>query len=382
MSVDRHNEEYKYYAFISYNSCDTQWGKRLQRKLEHYRMPAALCSEHGWKRKPISPVFFAPTDIQPGDLSEELKKRLRASKNLIVICSPHSAQSEWVGKEIEYFHELGRDGNIHFFIVDGIPNSGDPATECFNPMVRKLGLTEILGANVHEKIYKWPYLNRERAYVQLVSKLLGVEFDSIWQRHKRRLAKLVILWFTVSLGVIAALLAVWISNQPVDVACSLKETSLHNENLPPLHDAVVSIMIDKETKTDTLTSLTDTGLFANIPHRYLGKEARIKATCEGWQPVDTTLLLSRDISIGMHRDPHTFGDITFLLWSSVSERSMSGIPVSIEGIEAVSDASGRVTLTIPLEKQRTSYTVTCAKTLEENTVTPPTNESTALILLE
>ncbi|MDE6634828.1 MAG: toll/interleukin-1 receptor domain-containing protein, partial [Bacteroidaceae bacterium] len=168
-------KEFKYYAFISYNSKDMAWGKRLQRKLENYRMPATLCSQRGWKRKPINPVFFAPTDIQPGELDEELKGRLRASKNLIVICSPNSAQSEWVGKEIKYFHELGRDKEIYFFIVAGIPNSGNAATECFNPVIDKLGLPEILGANIHEKIYRWAWMNRERAYVQLISKLLGVE---------------------------------------------------------------------------------------------------------------------------------------------------------------------------------------------------------------
>lgn len=172
----------KYYAFISYNSKDTRLGKRLQRKLEHYRMPATLCSERGWKRKPMDPVFFAPYEIQPGGLSEELKLRLRNSKNLVVICSPNSAKSDWVGKEIEYFHELGRDENILFFIVDGVPGSGDTATECFNPVVKKLGLPETLGANIHERIFRWPWINRERAYVQLISKLLGVEFDSIWQR--------------------------------------------------------------------------------------------------------------------------------------------------------------------------------------------------------
>lgn len=32
---------------------------------------------------------------------------------------------------------------------------------------------------------RYPWVNRERAYVQLITKLLGVEFDSIWQRHKR-----------------------------------------------------------------------------------------------------------------------------------------------------------------------------------------------------
>ena len=50
---------YKYFAFISYNSADTEWGKKVQKKLEGYKMPATLCSEHGWERKPIKPVFFA-----------------------------------------------------------------------------------------------------------------------------------------------------------------------------------------------------------------------------------------------------------------------------------------------------------------------------------
>jgi hypothetical protein len=29
-------QQFKYFAFISYNSKDTEWGKRVQRKLEHY----------------------------------------------------------------------------------------------------------------------------------------------------------------------------------------------------------------------------------------------------------------------------------------------------------------------------------------------------------
>lgn len=100
--------KFRFFAFISYSSLDIEWGKRIQRKLEHYRMPATLCSEHGWSRTPINPVFFAPTDIQPGGLTEELQERLKSSKHLIVICSPNSAKSEWVGKEIAFFHHLGR----------------------------------------------------------------------------------------------------------------------------------------------------------------------------------------------------------------------------------------------------------------------------------
>jgi len=39
-------QQFKYFAFISYNSKDTEWGKRVQRKLEHYSMPAAVFYEY------------------------------------------------------------------------------------------------------------------------------------------------------------------------------------------------------------------------------------------------------------------------------------------------------------------------------------------------
>ena len=147
-------QQFKYFAFISYSTHDTKWGKRIHKKLESYSMPATLCSKHGWKRKPLNPIFFAPYGIQPGGLAEELKNRLRQSRNLIVICSPNSAQSYYVGLEIEFFHQLGRTKNIHFFIIDGVPNSGDKSAECFNPKVKQLGIPEILGANIHEKVYR------------------------------------------------------------------------------------------------------------------------------------------------------------------------------------------------------------------------------------
>ena len=91
-------------------------------------MSVTLCSEHGWNLTPIKPIFFAPLDIQPGGLTEELQDRLQIARNLIVICSPNSAKSEWVGKEIEFFHQLGCTKQIHFFIVNGEPHSGNPDT--------------------------------------------------------------------------------------------------------------------------------------------------------------------------------------------------------------------------------------------------------------
>lgn len=373
------DKEFKYYAFISYNSKDTAWGKRLQKKLEHYRMPATLCSEHGWERKPINPVFFAPTDIQPGGLSKELQERLRASRHLIVLCSPNSAQSEWVGKEIEFFHNLGRTQNIHFFIVDGIPHSGDPKTECFNPVVDKLGLPEILGANIHERIYRRPWLNKERAYVQLISKLLGVEFDTIWQRHKRQLNRKIAAWTVGGIAVLCVLAIVWRMNQPFDAKLRLHEASVHNENLPPLEDAVVTMRLDNETKSDTIHTLNGSIVFSNIPHRLLNKPVQISVSCRDFLSVDTTLTLTPDVTIDLRRDPKVYGDVVFSLWDWHNETTIADTPIQVEGIDCVSDSSGRVAFSIPLERQKTAYQVTAPFPLADSILTMPCCEGFAIV---
>lgn len=359
--------QFKYFAFISYSTHDTKWGKRIHKKLESYSMPATLCSKHGWKRKPLNPIFFAPYDIQPGGLTEELKNRLRQSRNLIVICSPNSAQSYYVGLEIEFFHQLGRTKNIHFFIIDGEPNSGDKFTECFNPKVKQLGIPEILGANIHEKVYRLPWLNRERAYVQIVTKLLGVEFDSIWQRHRRMLRQRIALWFIGMAAVLAALIGTWLTNRPVDVEVSLKETSIHNKNLPPLHNAVVTLMLDNEKKTDTLNTLSSTATFTNIPASMIGKEVRVQFKCEDWCTTDTTLLLSKNIALSISRDINAFGHVRFTMYDS-QVMPVAGKTIRIAGVEAKSNDQGVVDAIIPIEKQSTVYNLTSSEVSLADTI--------------
>lgn len=371
---------FRYFAFISYNSKDTAWGKRLQKKLEHYRLPSTLCSQHGWKRKPLRPVFFAPTDIQPGGLSEELQERLKASQHLIVICSPNAAQSQWVGREIEFFHSLGRTKNIHFFIVEGIPHSGDPKTECFNPVVEKLGLPEILGANIHEKVSHLPWLNKERAYVQLVSKLLGVEFDTLWQRHKRALTRKVIAWTAGCVAVIAAILCVWRMNQPFNVTMRLNEASVHNESLPPLKDAVVTITLDNETKSGTLKNLDDQLLFTNIPHRFLNEPVQITVNCHDYFKVDTTLTLTPDLTIDIRRDPSIYGNIRFSLYNPNEEVFLANKPLFIQGLPAFTNDTGYIEVFIPLESQKTAYPITAAFPLLNDTIHTPCGDNDVILV--
>lgn len=360
-------QQFKYFAFISYSSHDTKWGKRLHKKLESYSIPSTLCKKHGWKRKPLNPIFFAPYEIQPGSLSEELKDRLRQSRNLIVICSPNSAQSYWVGLEIEFFHQLGRTKDIHFFVIDGVPNSGDKTTECFNNKIKELGIPEILGANIHEKVYRWSWLNRERAYVQIITKLLGVEFDSIWQRHKRMLWQKIILWIIGLTAVLAALTGTWMTNRPMDVKVSLNEVSVHNNNLPPLHNAVITLMLDNERKTDTLHTMDNTTTFTNIPANMLGKKVRVQFVCEDWCTTDTTLELSKNIALNISRDINAFGHVRFTLYNS-QVTPIAGKTINISGVKATSNAQGVVDAVIPFEKQNVIYKLTSSEVSLADTI--------------
>lgn len=370
----------KYFAFISYNSKDIAWGRKLQRKLEHYRMPATLCSEKGWKRTPIRPVFFAPTDIQPGGLTKELQDRLGASRNLVVICSPNSARSEWVGKEIAFFHELGRTKNIHFFIVDGIPHSGDPETECFNPIVDKLGLPELLGANIHEKTYRWSWLNKERAYVQLISKLLEVEFDSIWKRHRRQLVQKIVAWTICFLTACLSIVGVWAHSKPVDVQIRLNETSYHNDNLPALKDAIVTMELSNEVKTDTIKSLDAPLIFSNIPQKFINEKVRIIVRANDYFDVDTTLNLRNEMNIDMCRDSLIYGNIRFRLWDQEQETYVKGVDMEIAGQKVRSDENGQVQLYVPLQQQNTCYNIISDIPLENDILYMPCGKDVVVLI--
>lgn len=357
------SEVYKYFAFISYNSSDIAWGKRLQRKLESYKMPSTLCSEKGWSRMPLKPVFFAPTDIQPDDLNEEIKARLRASRNLIVICSPNSAQSAWVGKEIAYFHSLGRSANIRFFIIEGVPNSGDSATECYHDVVRQLGMQEVLGVNINEKIYRWSYLNRERAYVQLITKMLGIEFDDIWQRHKRQLAEKIGLMVAAILAVIALVTYVWMANRPVDMCVNLRDGTPYNKNLPQLSDAEITLTIGDYVRTQRITDINQTAVFAKIPRDLLGRKATLKFVdfpdnpeAMNYYPEEVEVVAAEGMTMSIRRDTVRYGHIRARFLDS----QMTPIPyhaTTIAGVPVVADDEGNIDVHIPYDRQSYSYVV-------------------------
>ena len=125
----------EYYAFISYKREDERWAKWLQNKLEHFKLPSNLNGRTDLPRE-IRPIFRDTSELTPGNLPQQIHDALDKSRFLIVVCSPHSAQSKWVNLEIETFIAMGKQDCIIPFIIEGHPYDSDPAVECFPQAIR------------------------------------------------------------------------------------------------------------------------------------------------------------------------------------------------------------------------------------------------------
>ena len=170
-------QDKEYFAFISYKSEDVEWATWLQHELEHYHLPASF---NGRKDVPqeLRPVFRDIDELSAGNLPEQIRQALANSQNLIVICSPQAAESPWVNEEVETFISLGRTDRIFPFIVEG-----NSPSEFFPPALLNLPKNEErLGGDVSKK-------GRDAAFVKVVAGMLGVGFDSLWNRYEKEKAE-------------------------------------------------------------------------------------------------------------------------------------------------------------------------------------------------
>ena len=180
--------EFRYKAFISYSHKDERWARWLQHALEKYRVPKALVGKKtGFGEIParLGTIFRDREDLSSAaSLTESVQHELASAESLIVICSPAAAQSRWVKEEIKAFRELGRTNRIYALIVDGDPQSNDPAEQCFpSTLVENADGTilEPLAADVR----KWAD-GKVLGKLKLVAGILGIRLDDLRRRDMLR----------------------------------------------------------------------------------------------------------------------------------------------------------------------------------------------------
>ena len=207
-------QEYvKYKAFISYSHFDKKWGDWLHKALETYRIPKGLIGRetiYGKVPARLYPVFRDREELPTStELSKVINTALRQSSHLVVICSPHSAKSQWVGEEILQFKRLGKGDRILCLIVDGEPNAADKPElgqeECFPESIKfEMGdisqsdpfAQQLIDGELTEKRTE-PIAadarkgkdEKHNSLMKIVAGLLGVGFDDLKQREARRRQK-------------------------------------------------------------------------------------------------------------------------------------------------------------------------------------------------
>ncbi len=180
----------KYWAFISYSSKDKKWGKWLHKRLENYPIPPEFhqtCLFDGAVLgKNLRPIFRDRDELSgSSDLGPSILKGLRQSRFLIVLCSPNSARSSWVDKEIQDFISLHPENHrrILALILEGEPNATsnaaiDSALECFPPALRSP--VEPLAGDLRKDGD-----GKERGFLKILSGIAQLDFDTLYRRHER-----------------------------------------------------------------------------------------------------------------------------------------------------------------------------------------------------
>ncbi|MBQ3717201.1 MAG: toll/interleukin-1 receptor domain-containing protein [Paludibacteraceae bacterium] len=357
-------KEYKYFAFISFQSGDAREAVRLQHAIERYRLPAVLCKQDKSLPRRIKPLYCYLNDIHAGEeLMQELKSRMEQSRYLIVVCSPRAAQSTYINSGIDYFVSLGHRDSIIPIIIDGVPYSGDTHTECFPEALRRhfprhadpLQDRSILGVNTHEAGIRSRRKAYDRAMLMVVARMLQLDFDGLLLREKQRRRKRAVLWSLLALVVSAALSLTWHFAQTVDVGIRVEEGSAVNNMLPPCKQIAIQLQLDNEIKSDTLAEVGQTLLFRNIPPQFIGKDVQICLRAAGFKPCDTTVVLERQMTLPLYRDEDLYGNVHFRLVGIAHPERQK---LSIGGHETTPDSEGLINLHIPVENQQTVYAVT------------------------
>ncbi|MBR5019605.1 MAG: TIR domain-containing protein [Bacteroidales bacterium] len=327
------------YVFISYNHKDVKWAKWLQRKLEWYRLPTEAHNELSDSRY-IRPVFRDRDTLTSGILNDSLRAHLEASRYLVVICSPNSADSAWVNDEIKAFIEMGRLEQIVPFVVEGI--SFPPALEQWN---REHPDKCLLGISVTDDGNTDP----EKAFIRLVAHILGLQFDTLWHRHRRFVRRLAVA--AAALAVVLAALAYWFM-VPVKLQVSVRSEACL---LPEMEAGTLTVNGSEYplTRPDTTVSagaLPGYFRLRTIPvsfhaDRYYDDETLLVPLGAGIRSL-ATMQVHRDSTFAVFAGKVYDGSAADFLTNPVP-----GVQVTVGDRTAVTDGDGSFRIVFPLEEQ-------------------------------
>lgn len=273
--------KYNYYAFLSYCPEDAIVAEALRKKLESFWLPKGVYNECCSSSR-LSPIYKKETYEGNALLPDEVRDALNQSKCLLLLCSPESANSECVNREVELFIAEGRVKQIIPYIVNGIPMC-EGRRECFPPALRNYFKEnpshELLGIDTQK-------ISPKSALYSVASTLLDVPYNKLWNRlaHKNR-NRLIIALLLALVG----FLGFYILAIPYRISIILHD-EVHN--LPILKDASGYVGTVVINGVDIPVSSFDTTIVSPpIPGYLRGKTASISFSATYYRSLNDTIEL-------------------------------------------------------------------------------------------
>ena len=190
-----------YQAFLSYSHVDSDHADWLHKAIERFAVPKGLVGRvtaYGAVPRSLTPIFRDRHELAASsDLGQTIRQALKASRFLIVLCSPAAAASRWVNEEIIAFKKLHGEKRVLAAIVAGEPwtseIAGREAEECFPLALRERydrrghatgKRAEPIAADLREAGD-----GREAGQLKLVAGMLGLGLDDLVRREQQRRQK-------------------------------------------------------------------------------------------------------------------------------------------------------------------------------------------------
>ena len=179
--------ERSYIAFISYRHLPLEMAtaKKLHKRIERFVIPRELRRDG---EKKLGLVFRDQDELPiSSNLGENITQALDNSQFLIVICTPETAKSPWVMREITYFLEHHDRDHVLAVLADGTPETAFPAplTELRSADGDLLERIEPLAANIvadsaakRARLFKTENL-------RILASLIGCPYDALFRRELR-----------------------------------------------------------------------------------------------------------------------------------------------------------------------------------------------------
>lgn len=337
-------------AFISYSHHDAKVADWLQTRLEHYHLPNNMPNPVNPQSHYLRPIFRDRTDLTTGVLSEIIDRNLENSKFLILICSRRSARSEWVSKEVQYFIEHGRINHIIPLVIDGIPYSRGPR-ECMPKY-----MLDFVSAHPDQELLCIDRVadGDDRAFMQIVSRLMDVPFDVMFARHRRRRNHILgttTLFSTILLGAAGYLIT------PVSTSIQFYDLISH---LPHQEGTLI---VDGQTYSIPDSCYSSEIQLQEMPGFRRGGSVEVTFMAPFYDTIQTTLPLSIGFSTLLELD--LVRDETFSHFKGVvidmEGKPVVGANVDISGYQAETDANGSFHLKLPPKAQQMTQPIYITK---------------------